>query len=55
VLEDRAVRDDAVLGKRPRALGDYWFDQRLSAVLRELDRGAGEFNYLINSHHLDFA
>ena len=57
ILDERAVRDDAGLGEAPpSAFGDYWFDERLSAVLRVNSAVVpGECNYLLNPRHLDFA
>jgi RES domain-containing protein len=57
ILDGRAVREAAGLGDAPpSALGDYWFDERLSAVLRVNSAVvSGEYNYLLNPQHLDFA
>lgn len=58
ILDESATRlqmpESAFSGSS--AIGDFWFDAELSAVLRV--RSAvipSEFNYLINPHHIDFA
>ncbi len=57
VLDELVLRSSAGLGVlQPSALGDYWFDARLSAVLRVRSAVVpSDFNYLLNPQHLDFA
>jgi RES domain-containing protein len=57
VLDETFVRASAAAGEQTsQAIGDYWFDARMSAVLRV--RSAvipSDFNYVLNPVHLDFA
>src|SRR5512141_1789195 len=57
VLDELAVRRHAAPGiLGPFALGDYWFDALLSAVLRVQSAVVpSDCNYLLNPQHLDFA
>jgi RES domain-containing protein len=57
VLDELVVRSSAGLGVlQPSALGDYWFDARLSAAFRVRSAVVpSDFNYLLNPRHLDFA
>lgn len=57
ILDESIVRSRAGPGIfHPSALGDYWFDARLSAVLRVRSAVVpSDFNYLLNPQHLDFA
>jgi RES domain-containing protein len=57
VLDETFVRASAAEGEpTSQAIGDYWFDAQMSAVLRV--RSAvipSDFNYVLNPLHLDFA
>lgn len=57
VLDEPTVQTKPGLQElEQQATGDYWFDNRLSAVLRVPSAVVqGEFNYLLNPLHLDFA
>ncbi len=57
ILDQRIAGNSAGLGMlHLSALGDYWFDARLSAVLRVRSAVVpSDFNYLLNPQHLDFA
>ena len=57
VLDELTVRTNLDLRELgQRATGDYWVDNRMSAVLRVPSAVVpGEFNYLMNPLHLEFA
>jgi RES domain-containing protein len=54
---DEPVRSTAGLhDAQLRAFGDYWFDEKLSVTLRVPSAVVpGEWNYLLNPAHPDFA
>jgi RES domain-containing protein len=57
VLDEPLVRVEAALSEqKSQAIGDYWFDARMSAVLRVRSAVVpSDFNYILNPLHLDFA
>ena len=56
ILDSEELRNPGLQALRDRAIGDYWLDAGLSAVLRVRSAVVpADFNYLLNPRHLDFA